>query len=86
MIPKKLISSLRDLVHELVIGNFAKLETDGRIGRLNATDLEHVLKRYGRTFIELPDEAFQVDEAYPLKGSKGQSWAVDLPLWTAKEG
>ncbi|HKY26733.1 MAG TPA: hypothetical protein VJM12_02170 [Pyrinomonadaceae bacterium] len=86
MIPKELIPALKDLVHELVAGNFRKLERDGRAGRLTAKDLHHVLEGYGRTLIDLPDEAFQIGEAYPIEGKEDQYWAVDLDLWTLEEG
>jgi len=84
-IPKKLIPALRDVVHELVVGNFAKLEADGRAGRLSAKDLQQVLEEYGRTFIDVPDEAFEIGDAYPVENEK-DTWAVDLDLWTLEEG
>ena len=85
-IPKKLIPALKDVVHELVVGNFAKLEADGRAGRLSAEDLRQVLEDYGSTFIDLPDKAFEVGPgAIPLANEE-EAWGVDLDLWTAEEG
>lgn len=84
-IPKELIPALRDVVHELVVGNFAKLEADGRAGRLTAKDLQQVLSDYGRTLIDLPDEELNVGDAFRLENEEN-AWGVDLDLWTAEEG
>lgn len=85
-IPKKLIPALKDVVHELVVGNFAKLEADGRAGRLSAEDLRQVLEDYGRTFVDLPDEAFEVGGGAVPLANENETWGVDLDLWTKEEG
>ena len=86
VIPKKLIPALKDVVHDLVVGNFAKLEADGRAGRLTASELRQVLEDYGRTFIDLPDEAFEVGGGAVPLANEEETWGVDLDLWTAEEG
>ena len=86
MIPEKLRPALKDLVNELIKGNFAKLEADGRAGRLSAQDLKNRLSEYGRTFITLPDVAFDQGDTYTLMDGDGKSWGIDLDLWTAEEG
>ena len=76
---------IRALVDTLAKGHFDQLERDGRSGRLFAHELKEVLHAYGQTIITLPDEAFRLAEAYPVKGQHA-TWAVDVPLWTAEEG
>ena len=58
MIPHKFRRPLKDLVDQLITGNYAKLEADGRAGRLSAEDLKSVLTDYNRTFIPLPESEF----------------------------
>ena len=84
-IPTNLISVLKDLVHQLVIGNYVGLEVDGRAGRLTAGELKQTIIEYGRVLIELPDGAFEVARAYPIQGRES-CWTVDLDLWTVEEG
>lgn len=81
-----LVSELRDLVHELVMSNFSQLEQDGRAGRLSADDLQATISRYGRTLIDLPEEAFS-DDRFSIYQTRGKSkWSIDLTLWTKEEG
>ena len=68
MIPEKLRSALKDLIAELINGNFAKLEADGRAGRLSAQDLKNRLTEYNHTFITLPNAVFDQGDVYPLTG------------------
>jgi hypothetical protein len=86
VIPEKLRPALKDLVNELINGNYAKLEADGRAGRLTAQDLKNRLTEYGRTFIPLPDAAFDQGDTYTLVDGDGKSYGVDLDLWTTEEG
>lgn len=86
-VPLQLRPVLRELVHELVVGNFAGLEADGRAGRVRAEDLRLVIARYGRVLGELPEHAFdpRFAGAIPLGGDEA-AWAVDVALWTVEEG
>lgn len=84
-VPQNLIDPLRDIVHELVIGNYQRLEEDGRAGRLTSDQIRWVVERYGRKLIELPPEAFEIADSYKIEGQT-DSWAIDLPLWTKEEG
>lgn len=86
MIPHKFRRPLKDLVDELIKGNFAKLEADGRAGRLSAEDLKSVLTDYNRTFIPLPESEFDTMEMFPRVKSDGHTWGVDLDLFTEEEG
>lgn len=86
-LPASMKPVLRDLVHELVVGNYAGLEADGRAGDRSAEVLRQAIADYGRTLIELPDEAFERKNAsaYRLLGEPAR-WAVEIALWTLEEG
>jgi len=84
-VPSILVPALNSLVHELVAGNYARLESDGRAGRLTARMLGQAVAEYGHILVDVPNEAFEVGRAYAIKG-ESLCWAVDLPLWTVDEG
>jgi hypothetical protein len=84
-IPSALIASLRDLVNQLIAGNYIGLEADGRIGRLTAEEVAKAIERYGAKLVEIPEEAYNSAEVYELEGQEG-AWAIDLNLWTQDEG
>lgn len=78
-------AEIRRLVKDLAERRFAELEADGRAGRVTADELEHTIDAYGMTLTELPDEAIELIESYPVHGQPGL-FLVDVPLWTAQEG
>lgn len=84
-VPQHIVPALQEVAHELVRGNFAHLEADGRSGRSTARDLQRVLHEYGCTLVDLPDAAFDIADAIRLETST-EMWRVDLPLWTREEG
>jgi len=83
-VPTQLISALRELVHDLVLGRFSALEGDGRVGRVTAAELQRVVRDYGRTLVDPPEDAFSDADAYATE--EGREWAIDLDLWTEEEG
>jgi hypothetical protein len=89
-LPADLIPPVRDLVHELVIGNYAGLEADGRAGRLGASDIQRVIAEYPATLVEPPGDAYasEANAGGLLVDPHGQDpyWDVDVRLWTAEEG
>jgi len=84
-IPTQLRPALRSVVDELVRGNYAALERDGRAGRVGAEGLQRAIAEYRRHLIDLPDEAFEVSGAIEVT-NQARTWAVDLDLWTEEEG
>jgi RecB family endonuclease NucS len=84
-IPEKLRPALRSIVDELVKGNYAALERDGRAGRVGAEGLQRAITEYRRHLVDLPEEAFAISDAYERKNQPG-TWTVALNLWTAEEG
>jgi hypothetical protein len=85
-VPLILLPALKDLVDELVAGNYSELEADGRAGRLSTEELRRAIMQYGRTLVALPDEAFEVANAHRIADEQFPSWAVDLDLWTKEDG
>ncbi len=77
--------ALRDLVHQLVVGNFSGLYTEGRTGDITAEELQAAVARYPGTLIDLPDQAWPYSDATAIKGEHA-SWSIVISLWTAQEG
>lgn len=86
-VPSKVNIALHLLVKELVEGNYEKLQSDGRAGRLSAPEIQRALENYGCSFVEYPDKSLDtcILSFLPIQGAIEQ-WAVDLALWTAEEG
>ena len=84
-VPVELVPALKDLIGELVRGNYTQLEADGRAGRLSADEIEQAIASYGCTLVEIPDEVLRNTEAIPIE-SEGACWAVDVDLWTREGG
>jgi len=82
--PVQLLPALRQLVHDLAVGMFSELERDGRAGRVTAEELKRVVRDYGRTLVDPPEESFAKVEAYEV--DEGAEWAIDIDLWTQEEG
>ena len=82
---RSLIPAVRDVVERLVRREFARLEADGRSGRLTAEELARALDDYGRTLVDVPDDGWELADSYEIEGRPG-AWAIDLPLWTKEEG
>ena len=73
------------LVQDLAAERYQALESDGRAGRLDATQLSEAVSEYGRTLVELPDSVWRLVDEYPIDGHPDEL-ALDIPLWTAEEG
>ncbi len=73
------------LVSDLVHGRYGDISRDGRVGRLTEAQLRDAVGEYGRTLVELPEEAWQFSEEYPQVHSPNEV-AIDVDLWTAEEG
>jgi len=79
------VDAIRRLVDDLVAGNFASIEADGRIGRLTQEELRRAIAEYGRTLAPLPGDGLEEIDVYPSDQDPRQL-AVDVPLWTREEG
>jgi len=84
-IPKHIIPALKNLVQDLISGDYSRLESDGRAGRLTAAELREAMESNNHAFIDVPDEEFDAKEAIRVD-LPGEVWAVDLDMWTEEEG
>jgi hypothetical protein len=75
--------AIRTLVADLVTGDFAALEADGRIGRLSRDELTDAIAAYGRTLV--PKLNLETVEVYAADRDASR-FAIDIPLWTREEG
>ena len=82
--PEEVRQAIQNLAEIIVAGDWAKLEADGRIGRLTASEGRSAVAQYGRSLTDLPDEAYRLAAIYEL--DDGSGWAIELPLWTKEEG
>jgi hypothetical protein len=81
----KLKMELARLVADLVNGEYSALEADGRSGRLSAGELREAVRRYGRTLIPLPEDAWDAVDEFPnINDSDAE--LIDVPMWTKEEG
>ena len=72
---------IREIVHELVAGNYEALEANGRT-ELTAKDLRAAVASHGVTLVDLPEEAF--DSVY-TSGEPG-SLSLEVQLYSEEEG
>lgn len=81
-VPSQLIPLIKNVVHQLVIGNYAGLIADGRADDWTEETLRDTIARitgaYGH-LVDLPDEAFDRKVALPLNDG---GWGIDIHLWT----
>ena len=83
-VPVRFIPALQYLVRKLVMGNYADLEAEGRLGThgLTAELLARAITEHGRTLIEMPDDAIEDERAF---AQGNDEWQVNLDLWTNDE-
>lgn len=78
-------AEVQRLVRDLACGRYAEIVADRRVGRLQEDELRSAVEDYGRTLVELPDEAWASVDEYPISGET-DACALDVPLWTTEEG
>ncbi|MDR1325169.1 MAG: hypothetical protein LBK00_03940, partial [Treponema sp.] len=64
--------------------NYNKINDEKINGRINITDLENIVKEYGKTIIPLLEEAFSLANVYNIE--KENRMDIYIPLWTKEEG
>lgn len=84
--PDIVVSHVKELIRDLVDGRFSQLESDGRSGRLSASDFIGVLGRYSRTLIYPPESAFDSMDIVTINGTDLPSWSIDMYAWTKEDG
>ena len=81
-----LTSCTREIVTQLVQGNYDELVKRCKQSRLSSEDLRRVVEDYGRRLILPPDDAYDNLDVVEIKGATSPSWSVRAPLWTGEEG
>ena len=84
-VPVAVRQPLVDLVHDLIAGDYERVEADGRGGGLTAEEIRAAIVEYGATLVDLPEAALDEARTYRTR-PEDDTYAVDLPLWTAEEG
>jgi hypothetical protein len=51
---------------------------------LSEAEMRSAIAQYGRTLVPLPENAFDLIDAYPQPD--GRHMLLDIPLWTLEEG
>ncbi len=85
-IPERFRPGIRDIVHQLVLGNYAGLVADDRAGAFTPELLQKALGQYDLTLLELPDDVWEHPYASAFYSQRHNFWSIDVPLWTVEEG
>ena len=86
-VPDHLIPIVKDVVHQLVTGNYGGLVADGRAGEWSSDALAETIaaleQHEGATLVDLPAAAFADPSRGAVPLGNGERWGVDIRLWTA---
>lgn len=74
---------LRNLICDLVMGNYKALEADGRAGRLTSDELATAVNAYKHPLLEVPVQVLENVKAVAIQGTENL-WVADIDLWTAQ--
>lgn len=77
-------SVLKKLVELLVNRDFESIKASGAAARVPVDALEDEMNEHGRSFIPLPDAAWERVE--PIQVQDEARWYVDVDLWTVEDG
>lgn len=78
---QQFIPLLKEVVSDLVSGNYSTLKAKQRLGRLNTGEIERAIEEYGQQLVHPLDTAFDCVEWLPYEQGR---WFVDFDLWTQK--
>lgn len=87
-VPERWQAVLGEIVHRLVVGDYAGLAADGLVSYTDDpadTSIGRWIEDYPAHLVDLPDEAWAYSEHGPWVNAPG-SWWVIVDLWTAEEG
>ena len=82
-VPDAFVQPIRDVVHELALGNYEALEADGRARRTTAAGLREAVETYGAHLVDVTDEAIELTDVYAWDDG---TWAFEVPMSTEEEG
>lgn len=78
---ENVINALKELVNNLVKGNYPKLIQSGMIGRLSEDEVRTAIIEYGGTLTLPPDEAYESNALRIRKLTNYPEYAIALDLW-----
>jgi hypothetical protein len=79
-------SLTRDLVSQLVHGEYQSVVRQCAKSRLTSDDLRAVISGYGRKLALPPANAYDDLDVVQVKDAVIPTWSVRAPLWTEEEG
>ena len=54
--------------------------------RISAEDMREAVASYGRTLVQLPEDAASLVDSMRVTGASNPTWSVVVPLFTREEG
>ena len=82
----KIVAVLKQMTELLAAGQYLEAELLCKGIRLNARDMEAVIKGYGKALVPPPPSAFDSMDIGEVRGSLPRRGSVTMPLWTQQEG
>ena len=83
---ENLSSIVGDLINQLSRHEFKLVIKRCSKSRLSATDLERVIKEYGRKLISPANDAYEPLDIVRVESATNPTWSLCVPLWTLEEG
>jgi len=80
-----IVRTVRHIVHMLVDGRYAELETLTDGTRLSEKQIRQAISEYGRTLVNPSAEAFEELYVVAVTGVTPRRWSVGFDLWTEEE-
>lgn len=85
-LPDGAVRGLRQLIRDLVNGEYTKLEADGRAGRLTGLELREATDHYHRRLSLPPEEGLADIDVVEVENQGKRTWSVDVEMWTEEDG
>lgn len=73
------------LVSKLVNRNYDGIKPEEYCNGITGEDIQRSIKEYGRTLVDLPNQAFELADWYESSDAPN-TWILEIPLWTKEEG
>lgn len=78
---EKIIEYCKNIVKILVEYDFEKLEKYHALSRVSKEDIIRVIKEYGGTLTDIPNEAYKTNAIEIYKYNDNSGYKVDIDLW-----
>jgi hypothetical protein len=86
MVLEELRLTVREIVDQLVRGDYEAIVRRCIRSRLTSDDLRKVLHDYGRKLVSPPGDAYDNLDAVQVQDASISKWSIRSPLWTEEEG